>query len=179
METRNKILVVAVVLILFNFNGLMVYSVASHASLSLASQYGSFSQVTFKPNFDALEWITQNVGEKELVLNDWSFSGLYLVSLSIKNVSMNPELARLNRTMELQEIWLHPLNMTLVQSLLNKYNVSYVLVTSELNYVNVSGPSWVYEPKPFLPWQYIVIFMGYPFLESIYNTWSEAIFKVK
>jgi hypothetical protein len=180
VDKSNKIVIFAVVVILlFNYNGLMVYSVASHVSLSLASSYGTFSDTTFKSNFGALEWICQNVGPRELILNDWSFSGLYLLSLSIENVTMNPESANSSRTMELQEIWLHPDNMSFVESLLLKYNVSYILVTSELDYINTTGSTWVYEPKPYLPSQYMTIFTGYPFLEIVYISGFSAVFEVK
>jgi hypothetical protein len=178
INSRN-ILVGLTVFLFFNASGSVLYSLSSHASLQLANGYAWYTNTaTFQDDFKALEWIQGNVKSGELILNDFSWSGLYLLSLSIKNVSMNYLYGGYERSQELENIWLHPGNATLVYSLLKKYNVSYILVTSARQFYDYLGDS-TYRSKPYLPSVYVVAFYSYDFLEPVFRSGSSAVFKVK
>jgi hypothetical protein len=178
VNSRN-ILVGLTVFLFFNASGTLLYSLSSHASLQLANGSAWYTNTAmFQDDSKALEWMQANATSGELILNDFSWSGLYLLSFSIKNVSMNYLLRGLGRAEELENIWLHPGNATLVHSLLKKYNVSYVLVTSALEFYDYLGDSR-YKSKPYLPSVYVVLFYTYDFLEPVFRSGSSAVFKVK
>lgn len=174
---KRVILAGLTVFLFFNSTGLAVTSLSSHASLALAGNSAWFSHSpTFQDSFNAMEWVNEHAKSGERILNDWSFTGLYLESLSIKNVTMLYILRGYNITSDLQEIWLDPKNVTLVQSLLEKYNVSYILVTSEYSFYNFLVNS-TYMPKPYTPHEYVHIFTGYPFLQLVFESGDAAVFK--
>jgi hypothetical protein len=175
---KRNMLVGLTIFLFFNANGLLVYSLSMHASLRLTSYAWTPTLSSFSNDYSAFEWIQNNVKNGELILNDFSWSGLWLLSFSIKNVSMTYLLATLNRTHELQDIWLQPENATLVHSLLKKYNVSYILVTSELGFYDYLVNSR-YKPKPHLPTEYDLMFYAYDFLEPVFRSGSSAIFRVR
>jgi hypothetical protein len=176
---RRNLLVGLTIFLFFNTSGVAVYSLASHASLSLSSGYSWYTIApAFADDFKALEWINNNVNSSKLILNDFSWSSLFLMSLSIKNVSMNYVYRGFERAEELQTIWLNPDNETLVHSLVEKYNVSYILVTSARQFYDYLGDS-TYKSKPYLPSQYFMIFCTYGFLEPVFVSGGSAVFKVK
>lgn len=176
---RRNMLVGLTVFLFFNASGFMIYSLSSHATLQLANGSAWYSNnPSFEDDSRALEWVHGNVKSGELILNDFSWSGLFLLSLSIKNVSMNYLLRGLGRAEDLQNIWLHPDDATLVHSLVKEYNVSYILVTSELGFYDYLGSSR-YTPKPYSPTEYVLMFYTYDFLELVFRSGGSAIFRVK
>jgi hypothetical protein len=182
-----------IILIFFSANGLLPYSLAAHFSFGLATaDSSSFKPYPFKDDFSAMEWIRNNVKDGELILNDWSWDGLFLTSLSAMNVTMQYSLAylstlnlsvqyhvaALNRTRDLQNVWLDPQNATLVHSLLGKYNVSYVFSSGDWGYLDIQGASKGYKAKPYSPDMYVEFFSNYPFLDLVFISGSSAVFKV-
>jgi hypothetical protein len=166
----RNVAVAFVVLILFNTNGLLAYSLSSHASFDLANHWAWFSHTAyFQDDFNGMEWIHSNATDQELVLCDWSYSSRYLQSLGVKNVSFY--------NTDLQKIWSDPQNSTLVFSLIRKYNVSYIFSASEWGYYSLIDGR--YEAKPFKPLGYVHYFSSYDFLELVFISGNTAIFRTR
>jgi hypothetical protein len=190
----NTVAAAFIILVFFSANGLLPYSLAAHFSFGLATvDSSSFKPYPFENDFGAMEWIKNNVKGGELILNDWSWDGLFLTSLSVMNVTMQYSLAylltlnlsvqyqiaALNRSRDLQNVWQYPQNATLVHSLLSKYDVSYVFSSGDWGYLDVQGASKVYKAKPYSPDMYVEFFSNYPFLDLVFVSGSSAVFRVK
>lgn len=145
---------------------------------------------TFNADFAALKWIDKNVPVNDLVLNDLSFVSQYSLSLSPKNLTyqrwfhsmyLNPTTN--SRALELFQIWQNPTDIDLVCTLLLKYNVSYVLSTSEWYYWRdheLFGGG-IYDstpPKPASPAMCAQVFDSYPFLVKTFEMNSTRVYKV-
>jgi hypothetical protein len=179
MATKKKIAVILTIVVFFNANGLLLYSIAAQASLSLVTGYAVGTRNSyFDDDFNAMEWIYYNANHGELILNDWSWDGLYLTSLAALNVSMQYEFASFNRTKDLQSIWMNPQLGSTVQTLLKEYNVSYILVTSEGKYYDFLNDR-VYKSKPFTPANYLFLFSNYSFLALVFESGDSAVFRVE
>ena len=85
-------------------------------------------------------------------------------------------LKNLNKTKELHNIWLYPENKTFNTYLLEKYNVSWILTTSEWGYADYLG-DWKYKAKPYKPSEYIEIFSDYDILELVFRSGNATVFR--
>jgi hypothetical protein len=166
----KSIAVAFVLLFLFNSNGLLAYSLSSHPGPVAPASY-------FQNDFNGMEWLYRNARDGQLILNDWSFDGTYLPSLSAMNVTMHLMFVGLNRTKDLERVWFYPQNQTLVNTLIVKYNVTYIFSTSEWGYFNWTD--WKYEAKPYTPQQYIEIFSNDSLLELVFRAGNTSIFLTK
>jgi hypothetical protein len=159
----------------------MVYpSLYQHFSLSAATCYAWYSRLpSFPYDYNVSVWISQNIPPDELILNDMSWSGLYLPSYTFKKVIFHyfmhpPEYD------EARFIWLHADNETLVKAILKKLEIKWVFVTSEWGYLDLwmYGGSGNYVAKPLNPAKYVEIFDSYPFLKKRYQCGNSAIYEV-
>ena len=99
-------------------------------------------------DYDAILWISQNVPEGDLILNDRSFVGLYLPAFGIKNVVHLRDLVyypayegpydypfyMLQRIYESAVIFDDPQNQTAVHQVIQTWQIKYVFVSSERFY---------------------------------------------
>lgn len=159
----------------------MVYpSLYQHFSLSTATYCAWYSRSSSFPyDYNASAWISQNIPPDELILNDMSYSGLYLPSYTFKNIIFHyfihpPEYD------EARLIWLHADNETLVRNILKKLNIKWIYTTSEWGYLDLwmYGGSGKYVGKPFNPAKYIEIFDNYSFLKKRYQCGNSAVYEV-
>lgn len=144
-------------------------SLVQEFSYANAQQWGWYVRWdTFPYDYAALLWINYNVPPKDLILIDKSVACSWILSFSVKNVTYfafvdsNEE----KRATELQTIWDEPYNYNTVYQLLEKYNVSYIFVSSD----PVS--------KPFAPSEYEYIFDNYPFLKVVFRLGDSTVYKV-
>lgn len=175
---RNSMLISILILFLL-FNDNIYVSLQQHASGQLIEHYSWFSKrESFKTDIKVLEWVIYNIPSCDLILNDFSWSSLYILGLSLKNITShyNYIFAIMNRTKDALMVWLNPSNESLLISFLRRYNVSYILSTSEIGYFNYL--EWKYKSKPYSPKEYIEILEKYNFLKIIYRNGDAAVFKV-
>lgn len=137
---------------------------------------------TFSDDFEALQWIDRNVSSNELILNDFSYSSIYLISLSIKNSTYcRWSIVYYNeRAKELWTVWEEPHDSQKVFNVIKKYNVSYILSTSEwgnLSEIGLGGDNR-YHAKPYSPSEYARLFDTYPFFKKIFTKGDTRVYKV-
>ncbi|MGB9831870.1 MAG: hypothetical protein ACPLSP_07350, partial [Fervidicoccus fontis] len=138
---------------------------------------------SWRSDYEGLLWIHKNIPPTDLILNDYSWAGLWILSFSYKNTTSNfyGSIVNFNRTLELNEIWKGRLYPREVYALLRKYNVSYIFTTSEWGYLRwwrLTGKPNEYGGKPLKPSQYIDLFNSYPFLELMFQSGNTAIYRV-
>lgn len=133
----------------------------------------------FENDFAALEWLHLNAEPYALILNDGSWTSMYILSMSMKNITFFPynEFIYPERAKELWLVWQEPANRIHVAELLRKYNVSYIFSTSENGYFD--SHEKVYKDKPFSPFRYARIFDRYTFLEPVFSLKETRIYKVR
>jgi len=146
-------------------------------------RYGWFSHTAnFSNDFEALQWIDENVSPHELILNDLSFSSYYLLSLSIKNSTYNCWAINYHneRAKKLLAVWKEPYDSQKIFELLQEYNVSYILLTSEWGYWNAKALDGdnKYHPKFYSPSEYSKIFDAYHFLDIVFKKGNTRVYKV-
>jgi hypothetical protein len=134
---------------------------------------------TFKDDFAALEWINKNINNNDLILNDGSHISNYLLGLSIKNLTHHPwaQFVYTKRFKDLQKIWQNPKDEKYILETLKKYNVRYILLTSEWGY-QLYGENFGYYAKPYSAEEYARIFDQYPFLQVVFKSGSTRVYKV-
>jgi len=132
----------------------------------------------FENDFAALEWLNVNVNSSTLILNDGSWTSMYILSMSMKNITFFPYnvWTHPERAKELWQIWQEPANITHVAELLRKYHASYIFSTSENGYFD--SYEKVYKVKLFSPSTYASIFDRYTFLEPVFSSKETRIYKV-
>jgi len=182
--TRKRIVSVTRGLAVCTLLALLLPSLLSYATFETTQKRGWFTHNSWFPeSMAALEWIHNNVSPTDLILNDGSFTSRFATSLSPKNLvysrlAMKSYLSR-SRAESLLEIWSEPTNIVKVASLLKKWNVSYVLSTSELGVSSDPQISSIfYEAKPFQPETYANLFDTYPFLTVVFSQGWTRVYKV-
>jgi len=138
---------------------------------------------SFQADFIALLWVYYNIPPDDLILNDQSWTGYWILSLSVKNITYTRfmDSNQIKRGEELEIIWNKPYERDTVNQLLKEYNVSYIFVTSEWSYYRdpkLGGGIHGYIAKPFSPEEYTTIFDTYPFLKIVFRLGSTTIYKV-
>lgn len=137
------------------------------------------SPETLPYDFAALEWINQNISNKDLVLNIPSWSALYLESFSIKNMTHYYIIDHQGRARakETRQIWENPTDFDLLMGLLKKYDVKYIFVTSEWGYYDWwgFGGDWKYKGKKY---NYTQIYDDVPFLKCVFRKGNTRVYKV-
>jgi len=133
----------------------------------------------FENDFAALEWLHQNAEPSALILNDGSWTSMYILSMSMKNITFFPYNVWIypERAKELWQIWQEPADRIHVMELLRKYNVSYIFSTSEDGYFD--SHEKVYKDKLFSPSRYTRTFDRYAFLEPVFSSKKTRIYKVR
>jgi hypothetical protein len=148
-----------------------------------ANNYSWLMRHGFSNDRDVLLWINENVSSNDLILNDYSYTSRYLLSFSIKNVTakyyFNSDYER-NRAIAVQEFWKNPNNISQFLDLVMRYNISYVLLTSERGYNNWGGIGGdnKYTNKPFTAADYTTFFSENPLLELVFEKNGAAIYRV-
>ena len=82
---------------------------------------------------------------------------------------------------ELSIIWSEPYYIREVHSLLQKYNVKYIVVSPDggyPDYKNWGGSGQPFVNKPFSSMEYAKIFDSYPFLKLEYRSGEDFVFSV-
>ncbi|MEM1510536.1 MAG: hypothetical protein QW096_11790 [Thermofilaceae archaeon] len=151
-----------------------------HFSLSLVNNYSWYTRLhSFTYDYNISIWVSQNIPSDELILNDMSFSGLYIPSYTYKNIVFHyfrppPEYIKARL------IWFYPENASLVMGIIKELKIKWIVVTAERSYLDLwtYGGSSGYKEKPLEPRQYISIFDNYPFLEKMYEYGDSAVYKV-
>lgn len=131
----------------------------------------------------AAKWIDQHIPAEDLILNDLSWAGLYLLSFSIKNVVFSVLPGELRRAKECKVIWDqpdNPMHEQILISLIEKYAIKYIFVTAEMGYLDwwELGGDDLYKPKKKKPSVYGVIFAKYPFLIPVFQSGNSKIYKI-
>lgn len=159
-------------------------SLQQHFTFQLASQKAWFTRNSdgslnyrMTDDFEAINWMRNNISPKDLILNDLSWSSLYIPSFSLMNVTFS-YFSENSRALELKEIWKNPKDIALMTHLLDKYNIGYVFVTSEWGYYDWEG--WggdgAYKTKPH---DYIKLFDQYQFLLPAYTSGRTKLYMVR
>ena len=176
---QRTIAIICILLILISYKS----SISSLFDGSIAYRYKWLMRHGFSNDYALLLWIHFNVKPDELIMNDYSFTSLYLQSFSFKNVTAKiPFLTKYEeeRAKETQKFWQNPSNITHLKWLIDKYNISYILVTSEkmyLNWIGIGGNN-KYMTKPHSPSEYIKYLNTASFVELVFRKNEAAIYKV-
>ena len=167
----------AFLIIISAFSPTIVYSIGNVSHNQLGWQWYVDSQPSSTYDFQAMEWINTNVSSTDLILNIPSWSALYMESFSIKNMTNYYLTDNPYRAVDCMAIWRDPTNLELLLSLIEKYDIKYIFVTSEpgyYNWVNFGGDQ-TYVPKEY---NYGAIFDTIPFLQCVYSQSDTRIYKV-
>jgi hypothetical protein len=161
-------------------------SIIQEFSYTNAQRWGWYTRFETLPyDYAALIWIHYNIPPEDLILIDRSMVSTWIISYSIKNVTFSGpwimDSDQKERLLDLEAIWNKPYDNNTVYQLLEKYNVSYVFVTSEYGYYLPTedvGGFLHYVAKPFTPSDYVSIFDTYPFLKIAFRASFTTIYKV-
>lgn len=180
MKVPDRIRLAKLLLLLFVLL-LTEPSITQYVNFDVTHRWGWFYYHTSQDDFAALDWINRNVSPTELILNDGSRISRYQSSLSLKKLVYSRLSYQLHpqRAADLSEIWLDPANTTNVANQLARYNVSYLLSTSEWGcsfLANTDSSS--YGKKPYSPEVYAEIFDSYPFLTDVFRSGPTRVYKV-
>jgi len=134
-------------------------------------------------DYEGLIWIHNNVHPDDLILNDYSWAGLWILSFSYKNTTSNRHMSKfeLDRTRDLNKVWEGTMSPYEVYQALTTYNVTYIFTTSEWGYYRwncIWGEPSKYVRKPLEPSQYIELFNSYPFLRLRFQSGYTSIYEV-
>jgi hypothetical protein len=165
------------ILIVSNIISLFAPTLFAHIPLNNNVKFGWFlsQSPSFDDDFKALTWIDANVSPEDLILNDLSQFSRYLLSLSFKNVVFsNPSFG--NDLKEVWSIWKRPEDFYLVWSLVDKYEIKYVLSTSEGGYLDIWEGG--YKTKPRSPSKYVEIFDCYPMFIPVFKSGNTRVYRV-
>lgn len=142
------------------------------------------NQKGFTSDFEALEWIYENIPPDELILNDFSYSSLYLPSFSIKLVAItyiaswqNPS----EETLDFAQVWRNPSDSAFLKRIIEQYDVKYIFVTSEprfYDFIMSKNEEVGYTHKFYTPSEYVSIFDHYSFLTPIFRKEESVIYKI-
>jgi len=134
---------------------------------------------SFQDDFAALKWLNVNVNSSALILNDGSWTSMYILSMSMKNITFFPynEWVYPERAKELWQVWQDPTDVVNAYELLRKYNVKYVFFTSEKGYFD--SHEKVYKNKPYSCIEYAIIFNRYFFLKTVFSSGVTRIYEVR
>lgn len=159
-------------------------NLVSHFTFEQAEHYSWHPRSKyFRNDYNVLLWIHENVKPDELILNDYSYTSQFLLSFSLKNVTCSYHLNspyEVDRAIDAQKFWEDPANSTLFLYLTKKYDIKYVLLTSEGRYddwVGIGGDN-VYKEKPFKVEQYKIILDDHPFLKLLFESGQNGVYKV-
>ncbi|MHA1364630.1 MAG: hypothetical protein ACTSP1_19245, partial [Candidatus Freyarchaeota archaeon] len=132
---------VAFVVILISFLMIPQFtsSIIQEFSYTNAHRWGWYTRSeSFPYDYAALIWIYFNIPPTDLILIDRSMSSCWILSFSVKNVTFSSpwimDSKQRDRMLYLEAIWNNPYDNNTVYQLLEKYNVSYIFVTSEYGY---------------------------------------------
>jgi uncharacterized membrane protein len=134
---------------------------------------------SFQDDFAALKWLNVNANSSALILNDGSWTSMYILSMSMKNITFFPynEWVYPERAKELWQVWQDPTDVVNAYELLRKYNVKYVFFTSEKGYFD--SHEKVYKNKPYSCIEYAIIFNRYFFLKTVFSSGVTRIYEVR
>jgi hypothetical protein len=129
-------------------------------------------------DLQVLTWISQNIPPQKLILNDRSFVGLYLPSLTPKKIVNTfplPDEAR-QKAYDANRIFDYPSDYNLTRSIINKWGISYIYVSSDRTYRDPFDSTW--RLRSLSNEDYLLIFCNNPFLAEIYRKGQSAVFEV-
>jgi hypothetical protein len=143
----------------------------------------------FKDSYGLAMWLKTNAKPNDLILNDKSYSSLYIHGFCLCNLTYNywnghikPEAEGIMQK-NLNVIWTNPDVGWMIHSLLKRYNVKYVVLTAENGYQDYQnwGGSGQYLPKIYSNQQYEEFFNSYEFLQLKYTNdlHSAVVYSVK
>jgi len=150
-------------------------------SLQNSTSWAWFTREAYFPDgFAALQWIDKNVPPDAIILNDLSHTGRYASSLSIKNLVWQGWTQFEDADQDLRKIWKNPKDVELSKQMLRKYNIRYILSTSEPGFLSDSWSSmgYGYFEKPYLPEEYARIFDSYSFLKVVFKSGATRVYEV-
>jgi hypothetical protein len=127
-------------------------------------------------NISTLEFVHENISASALILNSPTYTDLYLLSFSIKNVVFASVPVGLNRSFDLIEIWQFPQDKNRTLFLLNKHRISFLMVTNDSE---VYPYYFSLNKLPYTSEQYIRVFDTFDFLTPVFRTNQTAVYEVK
>jgi hypothetical protein len=172
----NKI----ILLILFCIILLSPSSYYNYFSNNQLESWSWFSKsISFKDDMNCLNWIDENIDNNDLILNDMSYVGMSIWSLSLKNITHHLWMKNVfeDRFYETQQIWENPQNSTYMIRILSKYDIKYIYVSSEWG-VQMYGDPYEYEKKTNSPMDINFVFSHYKFLKLIHQKNNSKVYEV-
>jgi hypothetical protein len=149
---------------------------------SAQANQGWFGLTGGSEDYTVLAWVSDNIPSTDLIMNDYSYTSLFLQSFAIKNVTCKQTLSGesdIDRATAVHAFWKTPSDYMLFANLVKEYNISYVLVTSEDGYRDwaPAGGDGSYKPKPFGK-DTIQVFDNNPYLIPVFKIDSAGVFQV-
>ena len=187
--SKNKIDLIAIIIIIIIFSNVFIPYLS-----------GKFIQIQAKPSsvlseaeYGTMAYMAKNFSMNETILADPTRSSIHLLGFEPLNSLLNFPLlvGKLNQTraIELTKIFEFPGRYLEIKNLLQKYNVSHLLVNDELkgytDYFNAKRGERGefiersdYKSKPYSRDTYVDIFNHNPYLRLIYREKYSALYKV-
>ena len=175
----NFVILLAIILASSTLLPHITFSFARTNSYYVYSSY-------FEPSFKSALWINEHVSSSDLILNDMSFGGYFLLSMNIFNLTYADPITYFPEYQErgkaLWTIWTDPLNETNVRDKLLAYNVSYIMSDADYKFFSVPFfdplTKYGWTPKTYQPSEIAEIFDSYPFLEKVFEYGDARIYRV-
>lgn len=179
---RNRINLKRIVI--FGLFLILVFTLVPHVTKYTSPYPGWFISTSsgFQSNYDASMWLKQYATVQDTILNDRSYSSLYIHGFVPLNLTHSYWSWYLDPMSEkLSKVWLEPQDKDNVRALLREYNVKFIVIMDEDGYTDYSfwGGTGRYMSKPLTNEQYESIFNSYDFLNLEFKKGRAAIYSVR
>lgn len=133
--------------------------------------------------WDMLAWVNTHIPSESLIMTDTTWTALWLPSYGVHNVTSFYLSAQhdTTRALAVKHAWEIPYNTTYWNDLIEKYNVSYIMITSDrvwFDWFYLNGTQNVATPRHFTPWEYIKVCDNQAFLRQVYREGDNAVYEV-
>lgn len=162
---------------------ILLPSLISHFTLQQAERHGWFPRTeTFRNDYEMMVWIHHNIGSKDLIMVDNSFTSRFINSLSLKNITVHPistsDPHEIQRFIQNQISWERP---ELLNQFIRNHDIKYVLLLSgPLEYRPSSlGGEGKFQIKKYSNSDYHRLFDDMSILEPVKEYGNATIYEVK
>ncbi|RLG10858.1 hypothetical protein DRN73_06830 [Candidatus Pacearchaeota archaeon] len=142
-------------------------------------------------DYEGIVWIIKNTTSEELVLNDKTFTGLYLTSfraqyvINSRNIEIwlfkgkrleNKDMKR--RILEANEIFENPGDYERVSEIIKKYDIQYIFISSDDYYIDYCSEEATWKKREYPQEVYFYYFDKNPYLIQVYRKGKTGVYKV-
>lgn len=164
------------ILITLLFSNTMITHLSLDLELTQSISRGQ-RETILRSDYLALDWIAKNVAVNDLILNDKSIAGRYILSFSIKNIVLFTEI-RDERGFECVVIFSNPDDYELSRQIMEKWDVKYIFISGNDIYLEYpAGGGVIWQKRPWSSSQYIGFFSENPYIEEVFRQGNSGVYR--